>query len=531
MSKKKEVKYFNNRLQGSLSEKECRQLETVFKLAERNEPIEQLKNTIYTLTNDQIIKVNETGKSLPEAERPAGKLTDGQTISVGYSFISGSCLIGDSVGLGKTVETSALINLLAKNKYDNLGNSQPFRYLFLTEKTIAPQVKVELTRFTGRYVKMLEGSKKKVSKFREENELGYDNGIVAPHSLINQPEFHAWLNDLKDGDEEFKYFDLLIIDESSVLGNTKTQIYKNALKLKKYANRVILLNATPFESNLSFLYGQLNFVDETFMPTLTEFKKTYYKFTMNPSTHFKQFTGEYRNCDEFKRQVRYRYFFLTRKKLGAKIENVHSQIVTIPMSAEQKRLMKESSMHRLVYDTPSAVDPTVEVNEKTTPKLKLMREIVEKCEIDKGEQVLISVVYKNTQSVLQEFLLGLGYSVEILNGDVKKERNDIVNRFKQNKTNILITNVQKGLNFGSVKNIIFYGYDPNPSKMINMEGRITRSFDIKDKNIYLLATEGKEYDTIMNTVATRYDYTTKFASRDISGIGELLLSSLALKQG
>ena len=59
-----------------------------------------------------------------------------------------------------------------------------------------------------------------------------------------------------------------------------------------------------------------------------------------------------------------------------------------------------------------------------------------------------------------------------------------------------------------------------------MEGRVTRSFNIENKNIYLLATEGKEINTIKSIVAKRYDYTTKFASQDISGIGSLLLDSL-----
>lgn len=523
----RELKYFNNRLMGTLEEKQCKQLETVISLKDNQKPIEALRHTIYNLEDHMIDEVLEDERNYPLEERPVGSLTNGQTITVGFAYIAEDCLIGDSVGLGKTVETSAFINLKRKEKYDKFGDIQGYRCLFLTENTLVEQVQRELVKFTGEFVEVLYGDKKSNIRFQKKYPDGIDSTVVGSHSLINQSEFYSWMDSLQDGDKDFKTFDLLVIDESSILGNTNTQIYKNAEKLKKYVGNILCLNATPFETNLDYLYGQLKFIDSDFLPTKEVFKKNYYEYDYNNVGGMRRFNGHYKNYDEFKFRVNYRYFFQTRKEQGAELKNVKSEILTVPLSKEQKILLKESSMPRMIYDTPSIISPWIPVNEETTPKLKLIKQVLTNANIERGEQVLISVLYKETQHILKEYIQdGLGYTTEILNGDVKKRRSEIINNFKQNKLPVLITNVQKGLNFGSVRTIIFYGYDPNPSKMINMEGRVTRSFNIENKRIYLFATEGKELNTIKSTVAKRYDYTTKFASQDISGIGELLLESL-----
>lgn len=523
----KQLKYYNDRLMGSLTEKQCKQLETVIAIKESQKPIQALKHTIYNLPDHLVQEVLESETYLPVSKRPLGELTDGQTITVGFAYISEDCLIGDSVGLGKTVETSAYINLKRKEKYDKFGTIQGYRVLMLTENALIEQLQTEVTKFTGEFVERLAGDKASSKRFAKKYPAGFDGTVVGAHSLFNQSEFYSWMDSLQDGDKDFKVFDLLVVDESSVLGSTNTQIYKNALKLRKYVNNVILLNASPFESNLNYLYSQLDYLDPDFLPTKKVFQDNYFVFDYRNVGGYRQHKGEYKNYEDFKYRVNYRYFFQTRKEQGAIVKNVHSEIKTVPLSKEQKTLLRETSMYRLVYDCPTVLAPWIPFNEETSPKLKVLKELIQSSNIERGEQVLISATYKESQELLQQYIKQqLGYSVEILNGDIKRRRSEIINNFKQNKIPILITNVQKGLNFGSVKTIIFYGYDPNPSKMIQMEGRVTRSFNIENKNIYLISTEGKELNTIKSTVAKRYDYTTKFASQDISGIGELLLDSL-----
>lgn len=523
MARKREVTYFNGRLKGSLTEEQCKKLETIIQLKNENGCIDKLKHTIFDLEHEDVEKIIESKGVFKPDNKPLGTLTDNQTLSVAFLFFSKSALLGDSVGLGKTICTSALLNISRREKFNKFGELYGFRYLFLTEKSLMEQAREELIRFTGEYVDILYADKKSVSKFRKEA-MGLEGGLVAPHSLFNQEEFHAWLrNDLQGGynDGIYDYFDFLIIDESSVLGNIQTKFYKNAELLQGYFRNAVELNAQPFESGLKYMYGQLNFLDNTFLPTKTAFEKEYYCYDY--SKGFPQHNGKYKNAAQFKHLVGYRYFYQTRKQLGAEIKNVNTQIKRIPLSKQQKRLMKESQMYRMIYDIPTVIDNRIPFNEETTPKLKLLKQIIEE-EIPKKEQILISAHYKESHKYLKEWFQSKGYSVEVLNGEVKNnERFEIINNFKKGNVQVLITNVQKGLNFAGVKNVIFYAYMPNPSKMIQLEGRVTRTFDIKDKRFWLLVTEGRELETIKTTLTKQYKSSAEFSNDDISAIGDLLI--------
>src|SRR5690606_3144379 len=160
---------------------------------------------------------------------------------------------------------------------ENYKKRLPFRYLYLTEKTIVDQAVDKLIKFTRQNVYELTGEKKENQIWRDEMWSGHEGGIVAPHSIVKQQIFHSWLADLHDTEEDkgYYYFDYLIIDEGSIFGNTKNQIYKFAEQLKRYCKHVIILNATPFEKNLEVFYSQLHFVDDTMLPTKTAFKKMY----------------------------------------------------------------------------------------------------------------------------------------------------------------------------------------------------------------------------------------------------------------
>ena len=88
----------------------------------------------------------------------------------------------------------------------------------------------------------------------------------------------------------------------------------------------------------------------------------------------------------------------------------------------------------------------------------------------------------------------------------------------------MLTNVQKGLNFGTCDYCIFYSFDPNPAHMIQFEGRITREFDIVGKSIYILCSMGLEYQSLIKTVKQRTQATTEFTNTDLSVVVDILLN-------
>ena len=83
------------------------------------------------------------------------------SFGVAFMYFAKSALLGDEVGLGKTVQCAGLVNVIA-NEFKKRGSE--FRFCFLTEKSSIDQIRKKMVQFTGRYVKMLESGEQAVVK-------------------------------------------------------------------------------------------------------------------------------------------------------------------------------------------------------------------------------------------------------------------------------------------------------------------------------------------------------------------------------
>lgn len=516
------LEYYNNRYKGKLSEQQCDILETLIDLRSMNGSVPDLVHSIYNLPEETVeMLCNEYGMYgrllTTDYEKPLGVLKDYQTIAVAFMYYAGTGILGDSVGMGKTVEVSGLLNILKREK----GTS--FRYLMLTEKKTVAQVQHELIRFTGDYAQILPSAEQKVMQsFYDWNPPSerLDYSIVGTHALIKNSTFLAWLKIYADT-HGGSPFDILVVDESSILGGSRTEFMKSFNILRKYFKRIIFLNATPFESKLMVFYNQLNLLDNTFLPTKVNFEQEY--CIKDYTGMFPKFTGKYKNQKQFKNSVSYRYFASTRKANGAVMEGCGGGIRVSKLSKEQKRLLKETSMPRMVYDCPCSLDSSIEFTEENVPKLQSLKELLEN-DCKDAVSILVFVHFKEAQTKLSEWLHKQGVSNRILNGDTSyDEGNVIITGFRNNDYRVLITNVQKGLNFGNCDNCIFYSVEPNPSKMIQFEGRMTRTFDIRDKHVYILCSEGKEYKTLTGVVKNRAEAIENMTEVDYSVVLSILL--------
>lgn len=516
MGRAKVLSYYNGRYKGNLDDNTCMILDKLRDIEE----VSDLRHVIYNLnkfTVTDIINTYDAYGVLPlVVDKPLGNLAPYQTVGVAYMYWAKRMILGDSVGLGKTVQIAGLCNLLEK---ENEKQGKPFRYLFLTEKTLVSETRDKMVRFTGDYVHKLYGDAPSCNKFVDLVGLDLEHSIVGSHTLVNQKIFMNWILQF----DEFP-FDLIIVDESSVLGNSTTNITQNMKSLFKYCARVILLNATPFESNLSTLYTQLDLLDKTYLPTKTNFNAEYVVYDYRG--FYKKPSGKYKNTDSFRHLVGYRYFARTRKGLGAIFENCSADIIKSPLSQSQKKLMPTTSLWRMVCDCPNYFDDTLEFNEENVPKLGSLARLL-KSDLSGVESILLYAPYLEAQAGLSEFLESLGVSHRILHGGTKqKERDIIINDFKEKMYRVLITNVQKGLDFGHCNHIILYSYNPNPQKMVQFEGRATRDFDIIDKHLYLLCSEGKEYKYLDTTIRERAKASSQMTYTDDSCIMTILLDSM-----
>ena len=521
MGKAKEVVYFGNRLRGKLlSEEICRKLEMLRQVDRDKNYVADLKNIIYDLSPSDvdIVKQLQTNEAIGVDIRK-GELTNLQTVGVAYMYFAKNLVLGDSVGLGKTVEVCGLCNLL---EVERAKEGYEFRFLYLTSKNLLSQAQDEFIRFTANYVETLEGYAKPINNFYNDNINYIKHSVVGAHSLINSEKFQEFLVEYERRNG-CSPFDLLIVDESGdILTNSTTKTYKNAQVMREMFERVILLNATPFEKDLRMFYNQIHLVDETLLPTKSAFSKEFE--IMSYAGAYPVFSGKYKNQDKFREMVGYRYLARTRKSSGAKMVDCTAEVKITPLSSEQKELLKKTSMPQMVYDCPSYFGLGVPSDEYTTPKLHALMQLITKEWAD-VPSILIYSRYKEAQACIQETLSNYNIESWVLNGESSQaERENIINGFKLGLIRVLITNVQKGLNFGNCNHCIFYSYDPNPNKMVQLEGRITRSYDIINKHVVLLLSQGKELKSFKSVIADRAKASDVFAGSDFSCVLSILLN-------
>lgn len=527
MGRAKELYYHNGKLQGKyLNEQTCDILDTIRKVSDANAYVTDLRNIIYNLDDfsiDQIL----AQKSNENVELAQGELRAMQTSGVAFMYMSRRCLLGDSVGLGKTVQVAGFMNRVSQDMQEE---ARDHRYLALTENAIVPQFHRELIKFTGEYAELLQDAKARQT--REFLEYYHEEGlpnIVGPSSLINQDIFIQYLKSLVDAGKEFP-FNTLIIDESSVLGNKKTKFYENASFIRDHVENVIILNATPFESNLKIFYSQLDFVDPTLLPVQTNFNKRYCVMRQGNYTKFATPTGEYKNQHEFKGLVGYRYLARTRRDTGAVMEDCTSQLVLRELTSKQKSILKDTSMPHMAFDNPSYFDKELPFNVETSPKAgvlvdALTGKIRYEGNWDTSQTVLVYSQYKESQDNLKNLLSEYGITANIMNGDTPKdERRDLIQGFQDGEYRVLITNVMKGLNFGNCNYIVIFTTPGNVNNLVQFEGRSTREHDIRNKHLMLLCTEGPEKKRFDQVLRLRAEASNAFAGSDHSLIMSLLLT-------
>lgn len=529
MGKKKEVVLYNNRYKGTkLSEEDCNKLEKLIKLSNDNGCVKELKKIIYDLPPSSIQQIRES-KSNEFVEMMRGELQDSQTIGVAYMYYAKRAILGDSVGLGKTAQVSGLCNLL-ESQYEK--QDYDFRFLMLAEKSAVNELTEKMIRFTGNYVESLYGEKDNILKFAKNWEGELPPNVVGSHSLIKSAYFIDYIRSFVY-ENGYCPFDLLIIDEAGdILTNTTTQAYKSGLYFEKLFDRIVLLNATSFEKELEQFYNQISFIDNTLLPTKNEFDKTYKVYTYGYMP-YPVWQGKYKNQDKFRDLVAYRYLQRTRKSLGAKMEDCTADVLVSDLSPIQKKLLNRVSIPTMVYDCPSYFSSFVEggvtTDIETTPKLKDLVGLVE--DLNEDGLILVYCRYKEAQYCIQEELLNRGFNCEIMNGETsQKERNLLINEFKMGSIDVLVTSIQKSLDFGNCNICIFYDYDPSPNKMVQFEGRMTREQNIIGKHVYLLISRGKELTTFKHTVADRAKASDVFAGSDYSCVLSILLENDKLKE-
>lgn len=463
--------------------------------------VPEIKNVISDLTDGQIRGVIshyeealKKKKSLSHCGRPKlseikrGTLEDYQTIGATYMYLAKGVLLGDEVGLGKTVQAAALYNLL---KEDRKQKGKPFRMLFITENSAASEIRDKLVKFTADFFYLLPTAQKaQIDKLFKYDE-SFDNvSIVAPHSSMGNQQFLSYV---LQGN-----FDAVIFDEGSVIRKKTNEIYKGAAAIFKEAEYRIILNATPIEIHLTDIYNQLDLLDFNYMPYMKDFEP---RFVKKRQEGYIYKTVGYKNQAEFFRLIQLRYLARSREQLGAEFTNNQYRVIVVPLSPEQKKIITQTTLKNQLCDCPSSIYPQIPTTRETTPKLDAVTWLVNTESLN-DRTCLVYCYYKEAQRYIQYELEQEGHKVESINSETK-DRSSVTARIQDGTIGVIVSTVYRALDVGKVDTVIIYSLDSNPQTMRQFEGRITRSFNVKDKKLYILASEGYELTTLESSIKMR----------------------------
>ena len=224
---------------------------------------------------------------IPVIETPSGlNCTMRQYQNDGLNWLNflqtaglGGCL-ADDMGLGKTIQTLALLqhnkeNLMpsqrteveieAKKRVEQVLFDSPkslFTSLIIVPASLIYNWENEIKRFVPQMkVYSYKGNQRKKSTSWFEN---FDIILSSYHTIRQDIELISSF-----------YFHYIILDESQVIKNPASMLYRSMIRLKSEFK--LVLTGTPVENSLTDLWTQLNFVNPGLLGDLSFFRREFAK--------------------------------------------------------------------------------------------------------------------------------------------------------------------------------------------------------------------------------------------------------------
>jgi superfamily II DNA or RNA helicase len=240
----------------------------------------------------------------------------------------GGCL-ADDMGLGKTIQTLALLQYNKKNPQPSVKEDDVPHSLFpgpapkLTSLIIVPASLIY--NWENETRKFIPGFKvhihKGVQRKKSTSHFGNFDVIISSYHTVRQDI------EIISG---FK-FHYIILDESQVIKNPASMLYRSVIQLK--SDYKLVLTGTPIENSLTDLWTQLNFVNPGLLGNLTFFRREYAK----------PIEKEKDDSTETKLKKLIRPFILRRTKemVARDLPPITEQTVYCDMTEEQEKLYEE----------------------------------------------------------------------------------------------------------------------------------------------------------------------------------------------
>jgi SNF2 family DNA or RNA helicase len=445
-----------------------------------------------------------------------------QETGVNFLIKNKYCLLGDDVGLGKTIQAISAIKRL------NLKN-----VLVLCPKSVKCQWKSEFGEWAPELkVLIIEGDKTdRLKLWRQPSDVK-----IANYELLRVNEDFNFMSSV--------FWDCIVADEITRIKSYKAKITKLITKLK--ANYKWGLTATPIENNPIELFNIFRFINPFIFGSWFSFKNNF--LVTKQEFYYGRIINKvvgYKNLDFLKLKIK--PFLLRRKQEEVLKDLPPVQIFerAFDLTPYQQKLYEVIKAHaidlinkditaigdfqllRILCDTPLAlknsdswvkdfVDNDGINSEKFDEVLAILDEIGNK-------KVVIFTEWYEVLAILKNFLEANNYKVLTYHGELSEQDRTTIEQkfFNSEDYNILISTQAGGYGVNWQKATVMINFDSpfNPAKLYQRVGRIYRMGQTNSVLIFDFYTKGtveEKVREILNLKLSLIDKILEFSNKKIT---------------
>lgn len=409
----------------------------------------------------------------------------------------GRSILGDDMGLGKSAQTLAAVELLARERAIQ-------KALIVAPASVKYQWESEIKKFTGRPVQVIDGNPEaRLDQYAEPTFyrlVNYEQ-VVRDREAIN-----AWKPDV------------IVLDEAQRIKNWEAKTSREVKKLKsRYA---MVLTGTPLENRLEELYSIVQFVDERrFGPA---FQFLHEHRVLDDEGNLKG----YRNLDKIREKLAPIFLRRTRGEVLTQLPARTDNTVFVELADEQRgpyeeqrvtlaRLIQKNYLTdldrkrilacvvnlRTICDSLFLFDRQTRVSPKLDEFAELVPELV-------GEHKL--VVFSQWETMAMEAAkvldtLGVGYVV--LHGGLPgKDRKAVLERFQTDLSCKVFLSTDAGgtgLNLQTADTVVNLELPWNPAVLEQRIARVHRMGQNRPVRVINFVTRGTIEEKVLRTLSAK----------------------------
>jgi len=382
-----------------------------------------------------------------------------------HRFNMGGCL-ADDMGLGKTIQAITLLLKVNENT-DNTAlihdTSRSTTQLSLFDIPAFTGIKTVNSSLIIVPVSLIHNWENEISRFAQSLKIHKFFGTQRTRNfddLLNVDivitSYGVVRNDIENLSRlKFKY---IILDESQIIKNPDSKIYKAVVQLQ--SEYKLVLTGTPIENSLIDLWAQLNFLNRDLLKSLHYFRE---EFVIPIEKH-----------NDFQKQKKLQTiispFILRRRKeeVLKELPSLTEQVILCEMTDDQQKIYEteKSSIRNLIYDNieKRGFEKSSILILKALNKLRLMANHPVLCEpgyesdsgkfdeiarsieslIEEKHKVLIFSSYVKHLDLVAKYLRSRSWPFAMLTG-MTRDRQNIIETFQQdNEIRVFLISLKAG---------------------------------------------------------------------------------------